>query len=101
MTPAEIERYKAEFAAALDEASKFGLVEMFRVNANHWGNMEEAFTMVDGFVTGEIDGNDPEWGETGEDYEQNLIVLAGLALVMVAEIRAEKKAKNERSKKAD
>jgi len=86
MTRSEIEAAKARIHLAFSEALGIAMTEAFRVNANHLGNMEEAYCMIDMVFTKLADGETPS-ADDQKEYEDNLLVLAALALVEVAQCR--------------
>lgn len=85
LTPDQITKLGAALAAASAEARKMAEVELFRANVDHVTALNEAFIMVDGFLSGDIETTDPEWGQSKEDFEGNLLALAALSLVLLAE----------------
>jgi hypothetical protein len=83
MTPSEIEAAKGQIHLAFSEALSIALTEAFRENANHLSNLEEAYCMVDMVFCKMADGETLS-DDDAKEYEDNLLVLAALALVEVA-----------------
>jgi hypothetical protein len=92
MTPEQIERHKALLQEIADAALKIGTTESFREMSNMWGHLEGAFAMVDGHVEGGVSGENPD-DENRAEYLDNLISLAGLAIAMAADEKADQIAK--------
>jgi hypothetical protein len=88
MTPSEIEAAKGAIHLAFSEALSIAMTEAFRVNADHLHGIAEASCMVD-MVLEKLAGDETLSTEDAEEYESNLLILAALALVEVAELRRE------------
>ena len=87
MTPSEIEAAKGQIHLAFSEALSIAMTEAFRVNADYLHGIAEASCMVDMVLDKLADGETLS-DYDAEEYESNLLALAALALVEVAERRS-------------